>query len=157
MGCNVRKISIEEVEEAFDLVCVLEGYAVEQMVAENLTQEDLYHIRSLQKELEECSRGKDYLKYMVKNGEFHGFFVIKCGNQTLLETVFDMRQKIYRINEYIGLTLPQYIDLYIKDHRELISVISAGKPLEAGKIMRNHVQRSKTLFIEAIDGLRLTG
>lgn len=154
-GCAVRKISAQEMEEVFDIICLLEGYAVEIAAAGNITEKDLSYLRSLQEELEAYFESMKYYQYKKKNLEFHTFFVNKCGNETLSEIFISLRQKLYLMNEHMTLG-PQHTD-YIKDHRKLLKAISEGKSLQAGKIMRRHIKKTKESFLEGLKRLKLVG
>jgi DNA-binding GntR family transcriptional regulator len=150
VGAVVKKITVEQVEDIFNIISVLEGYAVETVVSERIGEGDLSHIYTLRKEMEHLAEIKNYFQYAEKDAEFHRFFVKKAKNIDLSDIVKDLRSRVYTV----GLTLPFHIDKYLSKHKEIIDAISAGDPYEAGKLMKEHIQEIKVFLIEILKQLK---
>jgi DNA-binding GntR family transcriptional regulator len=149
-GAVVKKISIQQIEQIFNLVSVLEGYAVETVVNGGIEEGDLSYLYKHQEEMESLAAEKNYFRYAEKNTEFHSFFVKKTKNDILSEILKDLRSRVYTV----GLTLPLHIDQYLLRHRMIIEAISTGDPHKAGLLMREHVQELSTFLRGMLKQLR---
>jgi DNA-binding GntR family transcriptional regulator len=151
VGAVVKKITTRRIEEVFNLISVLEGYAVETAMSEGfINDEDISYLKELRSEMEDLAKAKNYFLYAEKDAEFHSFLVRKSGNKALEETVKDLRSKIYTV----GITLPFYVDRYLLRHQEIIDEISKGNTYRAGNVMKEHVQEIKGFLIEMVGKFR---
>ena len=155
-GCSVKKISRDKIEEILDLVSLLEGHAAELLASRRVEKKDISYLKSLQAEMEGYAKKNDYFLYIRKNREFHDFFPKKCGNQTLYETVSNLRDRVHIRTRYLGIAVSRHFDIYWKDHRKMIEAISEQNPSKARKATVHHIQRSKRFLLEALDFLGLT-
>ncbi len=142
-GAVVKKITAEQIEEIFNIISVLEGYAVETVVAKGVGAKDLSYLKKLRKEMESLAATKNYFRYIEKDAEFHAFFIKKAENSVLSEIVKDLRSKVYTG----GLTTPFHIDQYLSRHKSIIQAISKGDPDKAGTAMREHFKEIKKFLI----------
>lgn len=142
-GAVVKKITREEIEEIFDIISVLEGYAVETVVARGIEEGDLSYLKGLFKEMENIQETKNYFQYAEKDEKFHAFFVKNLKNSLLSEIIKDLRNRAFMS----GLTIPFYINQYLSRHKEIIEAISKRDPDKAGTAMREHLQEIKKFLI----------
>ena len=150
VGAVVRKITRNQIEDCFDLIAVLEGYAVETVVSNGIESQNISYLGNLKKEMEELAKLKNYFKYAGKDAEFHSFFVKKTKNELLSRIVGELRGRIYTV----GLTLPFFINKYLERHASIIKAVAKGDPDEAGKLMREHVKEIKIFLIETLEKFR---
>ncbi|MEJ2469350.1 MAG: GntR family transcriptional regulator [Campylobacterales bacterium] len=144
VGGVVKKITAEGVEEILHVVGVLEGNAVELAAMKPLKKKEIAHLIKLQKQMIQLAGARNYSKYIEVNEKFHKYFVDECGNTTLKTIVDDLRNRAYSIRA-LGFTLPLHIDEYITSHDAIIKAIVENDPIEAGRIMKDHVFQSKKL------------
>ena len=141
VGAVVKKITGQKVQEIFDVVAQLEGYAVEKFVETKGPDMDVSNLLILEERMVDLARTKQFVHYQRVNIDFHLFFINSCGNETLKDIVTDLRNKVYRlVNE--GLSLPANINQYLSSHREIISAVSEGNAEKAGRLMKAHVNDS---------------
>ena len=151
-GAVVKKITASQIEEMFNMISVLEGYAVE-MTTQGIRTGDISYLNDLCSRIEKLGAARDYLRYAEKDSEFHNFFVTKTGNRTLQETVQDMRRKVHTS----GLTLPFHMDQYLIMHKKIVGAIAKKNPQRAGNLMRVHVQEVKGFVLEKLHQFRGNG
>jgi len=151
VGAVVKKITLRQIQDIFNIISVLEGYAVEIIATRNIGKDDVVYLKRLHREMKYLAETKNYFRYAEKDAEFHGFFVQKAGNDALYEVVQDLRSKVYTV----GLTLPFYIDKYLAKHEKIINAISKGKSNEAGKLMKEHVQEIKIFLTNTLKQFRI--
>ena len=152
VGAVVIKVSARKMQEIYDVVAQLEGYATRIVSTDKLGEKVISYLQTLQNQMEDSINKREYTRYVQKNTEFHEFFVKKCGNETLQQIVSDLRKRIYRLVTE-GLTLPMHIDEYLASHREIIDAISARNPLKAEKLMKSHVEDAKRFLLSVMKDL----
>ena len=144
-GAYVKKLSIHEIVEIYDVISLLEGHAVEQVVPK-LKNQDVKFLKHLESRMEHASAERNYLLYIETNKQFHGFFVEKCGNKTIEHIISEQRSKI---NRYVyGISLPMYIDKYLFAHTQILEAIIAGEADLAGKAMKKHNMEAANYLVE---------
>jgi DNA-binding GntR family transcriptional regulator len=141
VGAIVKKISWKNVQEIFDVLAQLERYAAENFVTNKIETKEFLHLETLQEKMENSTKKKNYIEYQIINIQFHNFIVKKCQNQTLIDLVSDLRNKVYRLVKE-GLSLPMNIDHYLASHRNILNAISEKNALKAGNLMKAHVEES---------------
>lgn len=136
-GATVKKISVQQIVETYNIVSVLEGYAVETAAAV-IKDSDFSYLTKLQKKMEKFAQQRDYFHFAEKNSEFHAFFVKKANSRVLSEAIADMRSRILGAIR-LAVASPNHIEKYLLRHRMILDAISKGKSQRAGLLMRKHV------------------
>ena len=96
VGAVVRKISAVQIDETFDMVALLESHAT-RIAVTKMKEKDYAFVTRLQRSMQEGANEERFANWVSLNAEFHDFFVEKCGNKTLRDTVRDLRKSIYRV------------------------------------------------------------
>jgi DNA-binding GntR family transcriptional regulator len=151
-GIIVRKVTVKQFEEILDVISVLEGYAVETIVAHGLTSKELTNIMQFGEKLETNAKNKDYFKFAENNRIFHEYLVKTTKNSILQTILKELNSRIYTG----GLSVPFYIDQYEKKHKEIIDAISKGLSKRAGIAMKRHNQDIKKFLVETLKNLKGT-
>ena len=136
-GAFVSQPCIEEINDMFEVMSVLEGTCARLAVA-NMKGKDFKRIESLHKELEEHYRNRDYEAYLKKNHIFHVFIQELAGNKVLNDVINGLRQKIllYRQKQ---LYQPERFDQSIQEHRDLLQAFRKKDPGLAQLLMKQHL------------------
>jgi DNA-binding GntR family transcriptional regulator len=150
-GVTITKMSIDNMEDIYNILAVLEGYATEVSTT-CLSSGDIKKIESLQNDQKRAWAKKDYKKWLDKNAEFHEYIVNGCKNGFLTMIVSNLRQRVYRYR-LISITIPNSIEEYIQAHEEIIRAISKRNPKNAGKAMQKHVVCSAKKMIDLLKEL----
>ena len=136
-GAYVSQPCIEEINDMFEVMSVLEGTCARLAVA-NMKGKDFKRIESLHEELEEHYRNRDYEAYLKKNHVFHVFIQDLAGNKVLNDVINGLRQKIllYRQKQ---LYQPERFDQSIQEHRDLLQAFRKKDPISAELLMKQHL------------------
>ncbi len=148
-GHSVRKFSLEEIKNTYDLICLMEGYACE-IVTPSFKKQDIDNLKKLQEQIKGVVKKNDYKKYRELNTVFHGVFVNLTGNNVLKEEIITLRTRIntYR---YLPLMIPGALDNYTKDHEAIIKCVMRKNPQKVKLAMEKHIKRVKKYLILAIE------
>jgi DNA-binding GntR family transcriptional regulator len=147
IGAVVKKVSLQEIRETFEVIALLEAYAVEVVAQAKLGLADRSRMLLLIEGMEEQIKEQKYAEYMRDNIQFHRFFNERCGNETMFHVVTDLRRKVHRLI-FAGLTVPKYVDFFLVSHRKICDAIQRGDPVAAGVAMRAHVEEHKNYILE---------
>jgi len=151
VGAVVRKVSIQEISETFDILALLEAYAVE-LAARSMGSADIVQLLSQLEEMETQVKEKKYNEYLRSNILFHKFFSERCGSESLLNVIRDLRRKVHR-QLYVGLTVPKYVDRYMAFHRKIYDAIQCGDAASAGVAMRRHIEENKDYILTEMSNM----
>ena len=144
-GASVSKLPPEEIEEIYNLISLLEGYAAE-LAAFRANDLVLDEMRKLQRELVACAVKKKYQDYVKGNTNFHRLITELSGNNSLVNTTAELRARIYRYR-LTSVTIPGYLDQYVIDHEKIIDSIAKKDPMQARKFMAKHVNFVKKVLV----------
>jgi len=136
-GAYVSKLPPEELEEIYNIVGVLEGYAAE-LATLKIRVSELNRLKMLHRKIAIYAKKREFRNYVDTNYEFHLLIVHISGNNTLVKTIKDFRSKIFRYR-LMSVTIPGYIEKYVSDHGKIISAIENKDSALAGKYMKDHV------------------
>ena len=145
-GTYVKKVSREELERIYDVMSVLEGYAV-RLAVENITDQQIGELEELcntMRELTDLSRFKEHIE---KNLKFHFVIAEASQNEFLEDLIRELRDRVYRYR-FIGITIPGHVEDYFSDHKSIVNAIKEKDPAKAEEIMRRHIQRGKQISVD---------
>ncbi len=148
VGAVVRKISSKELSDTYELVALLEGFAIEN-ATDNFKEKDIAFLKRLQESMEDSVKCRKFSAYVELNSEFHRFFVEKARNEKLWKVISSLRKSIYRV-VLEGQTLPSHIDKYLASHRKIIKLVARRDIVGAANLMRSHVLDARKFLIEII-------
>ncbi len=141
-GFYVRRFTMEEVLEAFELREILEGLAARR-AAVVITPPQIEKLRSFFKEADVSDNAAGIKRYSEEDRRFHQFLV-ELGGFDLLNDILENYNIItvsYRIDVMEGLV--RHPRETLPEHHALIEAISNGKPDLAEKLARQHFNRSR--------------
>ena len=136
-GVFVTKLPPDEIQETYNIIGILEGYAAE-LAAGNISGKDLKILRKFQKELNQLASQNKYHDYAEKNYEFHRFITTLSRNKTLVNTISSLRSRVYTYR-FISVTIPGYLEKYASDHEHIIDAIEKNDSGRARNCMKKHV------------------
>lgn len=136
-SAQVSKLPLAEIEEIYDIITLLEGYAAE-LGSKRINSSKLNELRQLQKKLTFFASKKNYHDYIEANTTFHLLIAGLSGNSNLVRTINELRTRIYRYR-LTSVTIPGYLGKYASDHHEIINSIAKGDSVLARKHMKDHV------------------
>lgn len=144
-GAVIRKVSIEELDNVYDVLALLEGYSAE-MATKNITAPQLTELRKISKETRKAANASDHRNWFVKNDHFHSYLIDLAGNPILTEEIKKFRRRVYRYRA-LALTLQGNIENLARQHDAVVMSVAQGKSRSASLAMRQHVEWTKGLLI----------
>ena len=120
-GAVIRKVSINELENTFDILAVLESYAVE-LATVSITEKREKKLRNITKYFKEAIKANNYRKWFQYNAQFHEYLWERSGNPILSAEINQLRSRTYRSRAMIP-TLIGNADKYIKEHENILMFI----------------------------------
>lgn len=145
-GASVSKLSVDEINEIFNIRALLEGYSV-RLTCGRVTKSKIEHIEKLQENLREAASKVDYSSWLLNNLNFHSFFQKESENAHLLRIIKDLRGRVFRY-QYLSITITGQLGLYLKQHGEVIKHIKNNKPALAEKAMTEHMTTVRDILLD---------
>jgi DNA-binding GntR family transcriptional regulator len=139
----VTSVSQKYIEQAYDLLAVLEGLAV-RVITPYVTPQQLNKLESLLRKMDSTDSPSQFEKY---NDEYHSLFTSWSDNARLMKFTESLRQNQKRFASQSFLT-PGQIRASRVDHRKIFEAIRNAKPLEAERCMRSHLLTAKVRLIK---------
>lgn len=147
-GVFVRRLTVEEVREVYDVRAALFGLAG-RLMAERATPEAIQHLESLLRAMESAAARRDFDAYYPLNLEFHGAIVDGGGNRTLAA---EYRAFVRRLTLFRARSLVQGGGLAVsnREHREMVAAIAARDPTWAQETHWKHVSSAKDRLLAVV-------
>jgi len=145
-GACVAKLPPEQVEEIYDVLLLVEGYAGE-LATRKINNASIKEFQKIQKKMEGYVAQKKYREYVVANTEFHHLIMRLSGNGTLIKINAELRMQIYRYR-MISVTIPGYLEAYLQDHERIIEAMAKKDAVSVENLMRGHVGKVKNILVD---------
>ena len=133
-GVTVKKLTLEEVKNAYDIVGALEGSVILN-VFDKFKPVHIAQMEKLNAAQLAALESKDYDRYYKSNLEFHGVFLNLSENKTLLQMITPFKQRLYDFPRrgYIR----QWELNNCNEHQQFIDFIKQKDPDGAVRIIRD--------------------
>jgi len=138
-GSFVRRMEIEELNELFPVMAVLEGLCAREAV-ENCTRRDLQQLEKMHDKLEKFAAQGDIDAYYEQNFVFHQTIQDLSANKWLQRVIGDLR-KVLRLARHMQLTIPGRLSASLEEHRQIMKAFRKHDPDMADQKMQNHLKQ----------------
>jgi len=138
-GSFVRSMDIEELNELFPVMAVLEGLCAREAV-EKCAPADLQQLETMHEKLEEYVKQGNIDAYYEQNFVFHQAVQDLSGNKWLQRIIGDLR-KVLRLARHMQLTIPGRLEESLEEHRQIMQAFSKHDPDLADQNMQNHLKQ----------------
>lgn len=157
-GYVVAPITIKAVQEIFDLRLMLEPQAAGAAVG----RVDVEKLRSLNAYPTSSDSGRQNLRFLKRNRDFHKAIFNACGNERLIRTLSALYDEMDRLL-HLGLFSEQDTTVMRVNHEEqgrqhdaIIDALAAGNAAAAIEATSRHIEDSRALALKAIVNGRLS-
>ncbi len=152
-GFFVRSFSGKDIEEIFEIRAALEALALRTLVLRSPDADYGWALRQLD-EVAEIIAGADTEEEIVRANErfleidqgFHMFLVDRSGNERLKNIINGIWAQI-AVFQKAGTHVPGYIEVALRQHREIISLLREKRHECAIEALENHIRVMKERFI----------
>lgn len=138
-GSFVRSMDVEELNELFPVMVVLEGLCAREAV-ENCEAKDLQKLVKMHDKLEKFAKAGDVDAYYEQNFVFHQAIQDLSGNKWLQRVIGDLR-KVLRLARHMQLTIPGRLEASLNEHRQIMEAFTKNDPDLADQNMQNHLKQ----------------
>ena len=150
---RVKKTSLGQAIEIYDIRIVLESYLVE-LVCKNITDDELKKLEKIIKEGISClhnNKDDELEKILNVNKRFNMQLYKIAGNKNLCTILSFLYDNIlhYRV---FNLRNIAFTKTGMDEHREILEALKKRDVISARKIIRNHIEMAKELAIRVHDG-----
>jgi DNA-binding GntR family transcriptional regulator len=147
-GVFVRRLSVPEVRELYDIRAALFGLAG-RLFAGRATAAEIERLEELLAQMETAAAERDFDAYYPLNLAFHELIVDGSGNRTLAE---QYRTFVKTLNLFRARSLVQGGGLAVsnREHREMVAAIAAHDPTWAQEAHWRHVSAAKDRLLAVV-------
>jgi DNA-binding GntR family transcriptional regulator len=145
-GCFVTRITIEELNELFPVMSMLEGRCAHE-AAKKIRAQDLDLLEKLHREMGEKFNDGDLKAYYALNYEFHEKVQNMSRNPWLIRVTNDLR-RILRMYRGQQLQLPGRLAESMSEHNALMDCFRSKNVHEAERIMSEHIQHQREALMK---------
>jgi DNA-binding GntR family transcriptional regulator len=148
-GVFVRKVSVAEMMEIYEMRALLFGFAVER-AAEHLTPARRKVLATLLAQMQAAAKAGRGGRYYELNLRFHAALVEFANNRPAARAYADC------VNELHLFRRPQF-DYAAKmrrsnlEHRAIFDAVAAGRGAEARRLAEEHVRQGRQRLLESLD------
>ena len=147
-GVTISKLSIDDVEQIYGIIALLEGHATE-LAAKQLTPEDMKKLIAIHKNILQLNPKQDFKQWLEQNTMFHAYIVKASGNQNLSKLIDGLRDRLYRYR-FLSVTILGQSEIYSGHHKKILAALHGNEAKQAGKLMRNHVSYVSKLMVSTL-------
>ncbi len=144
-GIYVSKLSTQDIEEIYDLRCLLESYAA-HLTALRANKETVALLTGLHHKLIKAAKEIDLEKWLINNTLFHDCIDTSCGNSYLISLIQSFKRRIYRY-KYMIVRIPDLLGTYTQQHDKILQGISEGNGRMAERYMKRHIEFVKKALL----------
>ena len=140
-GVFIRRLTLEEAIEIYDLRCALFGLAG-RLLAARMDDNMLDHLTALLQRMDEVAEERDFDSYYPLNLTFHNDIVERARNKTLAA---EYRAMVKKLHLFRARSLVQGGGLAVsnREHREIVDALASGDVERAHAACWRHVERAK--------------
>ncbi|HZG28839.1 DNA-binding transcriptional regulator, GntR family [Ensifer adhaerens] len=144
-GCVVAGLTLDELNEAFEIRSVLEGLAV-RLVAPRLTADHFEELDRLLLRMERAGEAGSS-DWVLRHQEFHAYIYSLSGRPKLIRQIATLH---VAIEPYMRIWF-DYVEKPLsarEEHQNLIDALKSGDCAEAERVMEDHVLGTASLLAE---------
>ncbi len=151
-GYKIREFSEKEVGDIYETRIALESFGC-RLAAKRIDRENKNKLQGLQNKIEnllENSPEEDLDQYKITHKELHET-IIKASHNSQLKDIYD---GISHLTTFLASLLAIYTSRHheaVEEHRMIVNAIVNGNQEKAGRIMEEHIEKSRELIIERWD------
>lgn len=149
-GVSVRRVSVEEADEIYELRAGLDQM-IGRLAAARITPEQVEQLRALVHDMEEAAANRDVDTYYPLNFKFHDLLASFTNNGTLLSTY---RRVVKELHLFRRQTLAQAQDSFptsIREHTEIVNALSRQDGDLASRLLYEHATESQQRLHGIVD------
>lgn len=153
VGYLTSRMTVQEVEDIFDLRKIVEGASAEK-AATSITEEALQRLEQLRWDFGAGDR-ESYLRFLDENLEFHCTIAEASGNRMLVDVIARVLEKMQRL-VILRLDISGNLEELVAEHRQLLDALRQRDPVKARAHMMADITNTHQSAVEALKKLLAT-
>jgi len=149
-GAIVSELSLDEINDVFDLRCILEPRLLAQS-APRFTAKDLDGLDDIQKRFEKAIKARNVSEWGQLNAEFHLALYAQARQPRTKAIVVALLQTSDRYTR-LQLSNTKAMGIAEKEHAHLIQLCRAQKIDEACRFLEQHIESVRTDLLQVVGG-----
>ena len=135
----VKELSHQELKEIFQVLSILESYAV-SMAVDNISREDLKEIERLQKEMASFCKKNSIEQYCELNMAIHNRLWERVPNEFLRKTLHNVQNQFQRYSyaQYYALGKTGALKRSLKEHEDILEALKTKNKRRLKALMARH-------------------
>jgi DNA-binding GntR family transcriptional regulator len=118
---SVKQLGLQEIHELYDVRLALETFAIERLIKRGYPQADWEKLYGTWKNLQKSSMAKSS-DFAIKDEEFHETLANWTGNQTLLQQIRSIDERLHFIR-MTDITTPERLRATCEQHLRILNCI----------------------------------
>ncbi len=152
-GWKVCSLSLDDIQQIFDLKESLEGLAARRAV-ERISRKDAQKLLRIVDGMEEASRSRDHQAWVALDVQYHEIIFRASGNERLKQIVNNLNDQWRRLR--LGhLAVEGRIERSSEEHRCIAEAIALHDGDRAEAMMRQHLENLKRSLISLLENMVL--
>lgn len=126
-GFVIRSMTEDDVKELYTVIGVLDGYAA-KLACNKLTKQDFADMAFYIETMDLAIKAGNFEMYHKQQNIFHQLYIDKCGNNVLIETIDQSKNKLLKktyTDDEEGVTKEVFYTTN-QEHREILRLFEAG-------------------------------
>ena len=146
-GFQVTAMSLDELNQVFELRVLLERFAIEALARRRRVDDAV--LCRLANRVAVAVESGDLVSYTDADRSFHAELLAAAGNPRLTRVAMELRDtmRLYGMGSALGC---QRQVASVAEHRQLIDLALAGKVKAAGELISSHILDWKPVFASAL-------
>lgn len=141
----VANLSVQEAEEIFKTRAVLEGLTARE-ATQNMTEEHIFHLEDIMELMHRSASNDRKMDTIHYGGQFHQILYEPSQNQTAVQFLKQLNNRLERYRRIGGSRNPQYVPMVpVEEHQNILNAIKEKNADKAEWLMRAHINRSLQL------------
>jgi DNA-binding GntR family transcriptional regulator len=152
-GYFVNRVSLQDINDSFELRLVLECHALAR-AAERSSEDELRRLGELAATEYTFHDWESYAEFLERNEDFHVQLAALSGNQRLVAALRDLIGAMRRFF-LLGLDLGDFASEMRNEHEELVALLQRGDVDGAAGCLRRQIAASRERILRALVGDRI--
>jgi DNA-binding GntR family transcriptional regulator len=147
-GCYVTEISVQDLNDIFPLLALLEGRCALE-ATRHARPEDIKRLLTIHETLEQAAARGETDRFFQANQVFHDAVQTLAGNRWLAQMIQDLR-KVVKLTRMLSLSLEGRLQQSLDEHRVIIKAIQGKNPEAAEQAMSSHLLSAREMLVRGL-------
>ncbi len=145
-GAWVTLVTIEEVNEVFPILTVLEALSGE-LACQNITDSEVAHVRALHNQMIKSYADRDLAAYFRTNQDIHHAILLSARNETLTKSCQALSARMQRARFVANMSEDRW-SAAVNEHEQIILALEARNGPELSRVLVEHMKNKQASVLK---------